>query len=60
VISSSTDVTYYERSATYVVDGITYGAGYPARNQLIPISGSFWIAGATSQAVNILFICGGI
>jgi len=59
VVSSAADVSYYEESDSYVVDGITYGEGITGKNIVIPVSGDFYISGTTSQVVYITFTCGG-
>lgn len=58
-ISCSTEVTYFEESATYVEDGITYGAGYPSNHQSQPIGpGAFYLTGTAGATVYLLFSCG--
>jgi hypothetical protein len=59
VVSSAADVGYYEESASYTMDGITYGEGVIGRNIAIPVSGDFYISGTTSQIVYITFTYGG-
>jgi len=62
VLRSSSAVTVYEASATYTeVDGggstITYGTGIAGTVVTIPCENmtSFYISGATSQVVDIMF-----
>jgi hypothetical protein len=60
VISSASDVTFYEKADSYALSGVTYGEGVIGKNIAVLAEEPFWISGTTSQVVYITYTCRGV